>query len=98
MAININSLKRQLNIELTYTDDDAILQHLLDVTETSVENYCGYNALTGYTSLPLPVIQATIMLAAHFYQNRNMVSFSQGYSIPFSFRFLLDPYKIWTIV
>jgi len=33
------------------------------------------------------------MLAAHFYLNRNMVSFAQGAEVPYSYRFLLDPYR-----
>jgi hypothetical protein len=97
--ININQLKRQLNIELSYLDDDAILQHLIDVTEIAVSNYLGTDALSGYTNdIPKPVVQATLLLAGHFYMNRNMVSFANGVEIPYSFRFLLDPYKNWTII
>lgn len=95
MNVNINQLKRQLNIELDYVDDDAILQHMLNVATLSVQTYLGSNALTGYTdnTIPVSIEQAVIMLAAHFYLNRNMVSFAQGTEVPYSFRFLLDPYK-----
>ena len=95
MNISITSLKRQLNIESTYTDDDAILQHYLDVAEERVKMYLGVNALTGYTdtTIPITIQQAVIMLAGHFYLNRNMVAFSTATEIPYSFKWLLDPYK-----
>ena len=104
MALTISNLKRQLNIELSYDDDNAVLQQMLDVSVIAVNNFCNVNILTGYTDavtgytidatdLPLPILQATIMLAAHFFLNRNMVSFGQGTEIPYTFQFLLSPYK-----
>jgi hypothetical protein len=51
MYTNIIGLKRQLNIEKEYTEDDAILQTILDASESAVVSYC--NAIiqvSGYTS------------------------------------------------
>ncbi len=108
MQISINDLKRQINIELDYTDDDIFLQHLLDASTSAVETYLGVNALTGYTgfevsgytsNVPVPteIIQSIVMLAAHLYLNRNIVSFGIGTEIPYSFKFLLGPYKDYVI-
>lgn len=99
MNININQLKEQLNIEESYNDDNVILQHQLNVAKEAVERYLGTNALTGYTTttIPISIEQATIMLAAHFYINRNMVAFAKGEEVPYSFKFLLDPYKDFII-
>jgi len=97
--VTIDKIKRQLNIELTYDSDDQILQTFIDVADAAVTNYCGEDALTGYTNetMPTPVIQAVVLFATHMYMNRNMVAFSQGTEIPYSFRFLLDPYKNYVI-
>lgn len=97
--INIQQLKRQLNIEESYTSDDVILQQYLDVAEVAIQNYLGVNSLTGYTSttLPISVEQAVIMYGSHLYLNRNIISYSQGYEIPLTFRFLLDYYKDFVI-
>ena len=99
MEIEINKLKRQLNIEIDYTNDDAILQQYIDVACIAVENYCGEASLSGYTTetIPLPIVQAGILFASHMYMNRNMVSFGSGVEIPYSFRFLLDPYKNYVV-
>jgi hypothetical protein len=40
MFTQIQLLKRQLNIEANYTDEDSYLQTLLDVSEQAVINYC----------------------------------------------------------
>lgn len=100
----LNELKAQLNIETSFIADDTYLSGLTTVVTTSVQNYCNYG-LTGYTTttngvtvVPAPVKQAAIMLAAHLYINRTLVSFAQGVEIPYSFKFLLDPYKNFVAV
>ena len=99
MSVSIKDLKRQLNVEFSYTDENAILQRFLDIANIAVLTYCneGLSGYTGTTEQPLPVQQSVILLATHFYINRNMVSFGQGTEIPYSFRFLLDPYKNFII-
>ncbi len=89
----ISELKQQLNIESSYTDDDIILSGLTNVVSVAVADYCN-NGLTGYTGttgsvidVPSPVKQASIMLAAHLYINRQLVSFAQGQEIPYSYNF-----------
>lgn len=93
--VTIGELKRQLNIEQDFLDDDVLLQHFLNVAEESVNSYCGLTGLTIYSgsTLPISIHQATLFLAAHFYINRAMVSFAQGNEIPFTLRWLLDPYR-----
>jgi Phage gp6-like head-tail connector protein len=104
MNITINDLKRQLQIELDYTSDDALLQNYLNVAVISVKEYLGPLSLTGFTGyevsgytsntpVPLTIPQAIILLACHWYLNRNIVSFGVGTEIPFTFRFLLDPWR-----
>ena len=90
----LNELKQNLNIELDYTNDDIYLTGLTSVACQAVDNFTNYG-LTGYTgnTIPISVKQAAIMLASHLYLNRTPVSFAQGYEIPYSFQFLLNPYK-----
>lgn len=91
----IHEIKRQLNIETTYVDDDPILQDLIAVASLSIDLYCN-GGLSGYTeqNIPITIKQATLLMAAHWYLNRQIVSFAKGEEIPYSFRFLVDPYKI----
>ena len=111
MAINITTLKRQLNIENTFYDDDAILQQCLDVAIQATYNYLGNDILTsgfnpsengitsGYTgtTVPTSIEHAILMLASHFYINRNIVAFATPSELPYSYKFLLDWYKDFVI-
>jgi hypothetical protein len=99
--MNIQELKRQLNIEAEYTDDDIILQQYLNVAESSVLNYLNYytgstSGVTG-TNMPAPVLQGILLFAAHLYTTRQIISYGQGYKIPYTFEFLLNPYKEYTV-
>jgi len=96
--ISLAQIKEHLNIESTFDGDDSYLTSLIDVAELSVSDYCN-TGLSGYTSsdIPVTVKQATLLLAAHFYVNRTMVSYAQGTEIPYSFKFLLNPYRKYTI-
>lgn len=92
--IELDDLKAQLNIELAFTDDDTYLEQLIGVAELAISNYCdgGLDEFTD-ADMPITVKQSGLLLASHLYLNRGMVSFAQGYLIPHSFHFLLDPYK-----
>jgi hypothetical protein len=99
--MNIAELKRQLNIEQDFVDDDIILQMDLDVAEQACLNYL--NLWTGSTSgvtggtRPVSISQAVLLLASHFYVTRQPVSYGQAYKIPLALEFLLDSYKNFTI-
>ena len=91
-------LKRNLNIEQEFTDDDLLLNSLMNVATLSVQNYCNLG-LSGYTGTTAPVVvkQAAIMIASHLYINRTPVTYGSPIEIPYTFRFLLDPYKNFII-
>ena len=96
--ITLQELKRHLNVESDYIDDDGILQDLIEVTAIAIKNYLN-NELSGYTetNIPLTIKQASLLLAAHLYTNRQIISFANGVEIPYTFKFLLDPYKNFVI-
>ena len=94
--IEVSELKKQLNIELDFTEDDGYLATLTDVAEQAIKSYCN-GGLDTVTNAPTPVKQAALLLAAHLYLSRTTVSFAQGYEIPYSFKFLLNPYRVFTI-
>ena len=98
MYTNLEFFKYQLNIESGYTTDDKYMTHLLNVAELAVNTYCngglsGYTSTTGSTAIPITVIQTMYLLATHFYVNRSITAFTQVVEIPYTFRFLLDPYR-----
>ena len=97
----IQDLKRQLNIELDFLDDDLILQQYLNVSEAAVVNnlnlYTGSTTGVTGTNQPVELKQAVLLLAANLYANRSPIAFGQPYKLPYSFDFLINPYKEFTV-
>lgn len=97
--ILLEQAKKHLNIESGFTDDDSYINNLISVSELAVEEFCN-GGLSGYTdeTMPVTVKQATLLLIAHHYVNRQIVAFGVPAEIPYAFRFLLDFYRDRTIV
>lgn len=95
--IQLDELKKHLNIETSFNEDDLYLSTLIDVAELSIQEYCNGGLNTYTDNVPITVKHATLILAAHLYINRTVVSFAQALEIPYSFKFLLNPYRIYTI-
>lgn len=92
MIATIEQLKQNLNIENEYTEEDTYLTMLLQVAEDAVFNYLDKTP-ADFETIPNPIVFAVIILASQFYENRTPVAFAQATKIPYSFEFLLSPYK-----
>lgn len=99
MISGLTYLRLNLNLLSGDTSEDVTLQRYLDVAEYAVIDFCdgGLSGYTGSTEYPVPVTQAIILLASHYYFNRNMVAFSSPSNVPYTFQFLLSPYKNYAI-
>jgi uncharacterized phage protein (predicted DNA packaging) len=97
--ITLDQAKKHLNIESGFTDDDTYITSLIDVAELAVEQFCN-DGLSGYTAetMPVTVSQATLLLIAHYYVSRQIVAYGTPMEIPYAFRFLLDFYRVRTVV
>lgn len=95
----INELKRQLNIEASYDDENTYLEQLLNVSELAIANDCN-GGISGYTqqNLPITIKQAMLMLATHLYLNRQPVAFANAVEIPYSIKYLISSEKNLLIV
>lgn len=95
----LTDAKRHLNIEPDFTEDDAYITSLLNVAELAVQNYCDDVTFADYTAetAPVTLVQAVYFLVGNYYANRQPVSFAQGIEIPYTFQFLLNPYKNYVV-
>lgn len=80
-----------------FADDDAYLEHILDTASVAVISATHRTAEElvelGAGELPLPLAQAVMMLAAHWYNQRESVSSVQMYEVPDSLQALVKPYR-----
>lgn len=102
MIVTIAQLKKQLNIEDTFIDDDEHLTLLIKAADKAVKNYLDHTPEELAALLNSEDIEdiklAVLMMCDHWYNNRSAVSFAQGYNVPKTFEFLLNPYKNICIV
>lgn len=79
-----------------FTDDDEYLQHLIDTAEVAVITATNRTAeeLTAESGeFPAPLKHATMMLAAHWYNQRECVSATQMHEVPDALQALIKPYR-----
>ena len=93
--LTIDYIKQHSRID--FGDDDELLKFYAESAETATLNYIGRSLeelkdMNGGT-VPVPVIQATLMLVDHSYQQRSPASSVQLSTVPYTFDFLNRPYK-----
>lgn len=80
-----------------FAEDDVYLKHLLDAAEISVitaTNRTEKELTDGNAGkFPAPLMQAIMMLAAHWYNQRESVSTAQMHQVPDALQALIKPYR-----
>ena len=97
--INLSQIKKHLNIDSDFTDDDNYLSSLGDVAEAAVEKHINTKLRTvaeeNGGELPSPLLHAMLLFIGNMYLNREAVSFTNVTEIPLSYGYLLDLYKCY---
>ena len=97
MYIDNVILKKNLNVDPDFVEDDEFIAALCMAAECAVENHISrplsevVEPSTG--KLPPAIKHAILLLVGHFYANRESVSFAAGSEIPLGYQYLLQPYK-----
>ncbi|WP_129648481.1 head-tail connector protein [Bacteroides salyersiae] len=96
MYLNLDIVKKHLNIEKEYTLDDEYILNLMCVAENAVEKHIDnklQNLEDEAGNLPASLLHAIMLLVANFYANRESVAFASSSEIPTSYNYLLDLFK-----
>lgn len=89
MIVSVDELKTHLRIQ--HNEEDSLLESLIMQAQTVAENHC--REVFGYDA-PEPVRLAVILMASHFYENRD-VSDKAAYATMYTaFKALISPYEI----
>ena len=95
--LNLDILKKHLNIDNFFHDDDDYVVSLGDVAEemvaTHLDNKLDIIAADNDGNLPMPIKHAMLLLVANLYQNREGIAFTSVNDIPHSYDYLLGQYK-----
>lgn len=95
-VVDLDLFKQHVRAD-DFADDDVYLQHLLD-TGTDVVIRATHRTQAeleqiGGGQVPTPIKQAVMMIAAHWYNQREAVSTAQMYEVPDSLQALVKPYR-----
>ena len=96
MILTLEQLKKQMNVDEYFHDDDKYILSLGEVAESAVESHidCSIQHVTARNGgmCPVGLQQAMLMLAAHLYNQREAVSDKSQVEIPLGYTYLLAPY------
>jgi hypothetical protein len=93
--LTLEKIKAQLRIEPDFHDEDTILEVYGESAETTLLNYLNrpYADIIGsYVSMPVPLVQASLMLVDTSYQHRSPISVTNISQVPYTFDLLVKPY------
>lgn len=98
LYVSTLDLKLQVNLVEDYEGEDLLLNRLLAVAQLSVENHI-QQPLENFVedgNLNPMLVHAILILSAHFYANREPIAYVQPRPVPYTFEYLLQPFKKYT--
>lgn len=96
-TVDLQLLKKHVRAD-DFTGDDIYLAHLLEGAEEYVCTATNRTLveLLGMGrggSLPVPLVQAVLLVAGHWYNQREAVAGVQMAEVPYTFQALVRPYR-----
>ena len=99
MYLTKDIVKKHLNVDEDYTQDDIYIDHLISACETAVAKRLNVKSLgyfmTDQGYLPDDVIHAVLLLVGNLYANREPVSYGTAVKIPYALDFLFDVNRVY---
>ncbi|MCI9607301.1 MAG: phage gp6-like head-tail connector protein [Muribaculaceae bacterium] len=97
MFLELELIKKHLNIDSTFLEDDEYLMYLGEVAEKVIEKHTDtkLNQLAEVNGdmLPKPLLHAMLLFIGDMYRNRESVVNGSITEIPFSYDYILGLYK-----
>lgn len=99
MKVDLNLVKKHLNVEEDFTEDDLYIEHLFNAAYLAVQNYIDISLelieRRNGGKLPPTLLQAILLLTANLYNNRESYTNQTVNELPQSLKWILDQYKCY---
>ena len=94
--VTLEEAKKHINVD--FIDDDAYITQLINVAEVAVCNFIGITTEElNSTIVPSPINHAMLLIVGNLYATREPVTVTKIHEVPFTIRFLIEPYKNWVL-
>lgn len=95
MYITIDEVKKHLNIDASFKDDDQYLSDLIAVAEDAVSKHLdiALNELMVGGKLPPAITHSILLMVGNLYANREPVAYTSVVKVPYTLEYLLGLYK-----
>ena len=93
--LTLDKIKQQLRIEPDFTMEDSLLTSYGEAAEETLLNYLNrqyQDVIDTWGQVPLPLVQASLMLVDVSYQYRSPISVTNISVVPYTFDILVKPY------
>lgn len=96
MLIELTEIKKHLNIDEDFNDDNKYLESLCLTAEELVQKHIDQkfdDIKANEGSIPKPLIHAVLLFIGDLYDNRESVAYTTINELPFSLRCILQMYR-----
>jgi hypothetical protein len=98
MTVTLDQAKAHCRV--TWAEEDELIQSYLDSAVAWLERFTGLPGLIeeGGTTIPAELDQATRMLVAWWFDNRDAANAAQLAEVPFGIQSLAGPFRLPTVI
>jgi uncharacterized phage protein (predicted DNA packaging) len=96
MLITLDIIKKHLNIDADFTDDDDYIEFLESVAEDLVQKHIDKkfdDIIAEEGALPNALLHAILLFIGNMYDNRESVAFATPSEVPQSLTYILNMYR-----
>lgn len=96
MLIDLATVKKHLNIDSSFIEDDNYIEFLEGVAEEVVAKHIDRDLedIIGVEgAVPKPLLQAMLLFIANMYANRESVAYTTAIEVPNSLSYILSMYR-----
>ena len=99
MFTTLEKAKKHLNIDDSYTGDDAYIMDLITVAEDAVSKHLdiALDDLVVDGMLPSAISHSILLMVGNLYANREPVAYSSVVKVPYTLEYLLGLYKHYEV-
>lgn len=99
--LTLDDIKKHLNLDDWFTDDDSYLEGLAEAAKVAVEQHLGYSFEEleyDYGLVPKSVIHAMLLMIGNWYNNREALSTLTLKEVPLAYQYLLQQFKNYDFI